>query len=69
MSSTMVFINMEVKLLHLYVHNHPVELQTLEYVVQAILYEDLIWKVDIWHMDATRPLPCWSCIHPHNLGA
>ncbi len=33
----MVFINMEVKLLHLYVHNHPIELQTLEHVVQALL--------------------------------
>jgi hypothetical protein len=48
----MVFINMEVKLLHLYTHNRPVELQALEHVVQTLLYgpfdhEDLLWEIDI----------------------
>jgi hypothetical protein len=65
---------MEMKLLHLCVHNHPVELQALEHVIQTLLdgpfdHENLLWEIDIWHMDATRPLPCWSCIHPHNLDA
>jgi hypothetical protein len=40
------------KLLHLYVHNHPVELQALEHVVQTLLHgpfdhEDFLWEVNI----------------------
>jgi hypothetical protein len=48
----MIFINMEMKLLHLYVHNHLVELQALEHVVQTLLdgpfdHEDFLREVDI----------------------
>jgi hypothetical protein len=48
----MIFINMEMKLLHLYMHNHSVELQTLEHAIQTLLdgpfdHEDFLWEVDI----------------------
>jgi hypothetical protein len=43
---------MEMKLLHLYMHNHPVELQALEHEVQTLLkelfdHEDLFWEINI----------------------
>jgi hypothetical protein len=43
---------MEMKLLHLCVHNHPVELQALEHVIQTLLdgpfdHENLLWEIDI----------------------
>jgi hypothetical protein len=64
----MVFVGMEMKLLHFYEHGHQAELHALENVVQAPLnepfnHENMLWEIVIRHIGMCNKVITLSKLH------